>query len=185
MNSIKTKQLATMGILIAISIILVVSPLKFPWPAAPYLVYEPGDVPILMGGYIYGPIAGIILTIITAVIQTLTVSKDGLYGCLMHIFATSTLVGVSSYIYSKKKNFTGAIIGAVFGSLAMTVMMLILNLILDPIFYNMTLDAVIKLILPAFLPFNLLKSVVNSLIFLLIFKSSGRLLLKIANNKEL
>lgn len=180
MSRSKIKQLTTMGILIAISIILVVSPLKFPWPAAPFLVYEPGDVPILLGGFVFGPVAGLILTVITSIIQSLTVGKDGIFGCIMHIIATSALVGVSSLIYMKKKTFKRAIVGAVAGSLSMAALMVIFNLALDPVFYGMSFDAVAKLVLPAFLPFNLLKSGINSIVFLLIFKSAGSLLLRIA-----
>ena len=180
MTSSKIKQITTMGILIAISIILVVSPLKFPFPTAPFLVYEPGDVPIMVGGFIFGPVAGIVLTVITSVVQSLTVAKDGIFGCIMHILATSALVGVSSLIYTRKKTFKRAIIGSVIGSLSMAAVMLVLNLALDPIFYGMTLDAVMKLVFPAILPFNLMKAGVNSIIFLLIFKSTGKILLRIA-----
>lgn len=178
MTSNKIKQITTMGILIAISIILVVSPLRFPWPLAPFLVYEPGDVPILIGGFIFGPIAGVILTVITSIVQALTVSQDGIFGCVMHILATSSLVGISALIYSKKKTFKSAIVGCVIGSVAMTVVMGILNLALDPFFYGMTFDAVLKLMVPAILPFNFIKAVLNSIVFLIIFKSAGDIFLR-------
>ncbi len=180
MASNKIRQITIMGILIAISIILVVSPLRFPFPTAPFLVYEPGDVPILVGGFVFGPVAGVLLTVITSIVQSITVAKDGVFGCIMHIFATSALVGISSIIYYRKKTFTRAIVGVVMGSLAMTAVMVVLNLALDPIFYGMTLEAVVKLVFPAILPFNLMKSGINSIVFLLIFRSAGRVLLRIA-----
>ncbi len=183
MTSSKIKQITTMGILMAISIILVVSPLRFPWPVAPFLVYEPGDVPILIGGFVFGPIAGVVLTVITSVVQALTVAQDGIFGCIMHILATSSLVGISALIYSKKKTFKSAILGCVIGSLAMTVVMGILNLALDPFFYGMTLDAVIKLMIPAILPFNFIKAALNSIVFLVIFKSAGDVLLRTVQKK--
>lgn len=180
MASSKIRQITIMGILIAISIILVVSPLRFPFPTAPFLVYEPGDVPILVGGFVFGPVAGVLLTVITSIVQSITVAKDGVFGCIMHIFATSALVAISSIIYYRKKTFTRAIVGVIMGSLAMTGVMVVLNLALDPIFYGMTLDAVVKLVFPAILPFNLMKSGINSIVFLLIFRSAGRVLLRIA-----
>ncbi len=183
MTSSKIKQITTMGILMAISIILVVSPLRFPWPLAPFLVYEPGDVPILIGGFVFGPIAGVVLTVITSVVQALTVAQDGIFGCIMHILATSSLVGISALIYSKKKTFKRAILGCVIGSIAMTVVMGILNLALDPFFYGMTLDAVIKLMIPAILPFNFIKAALNSIVFLVIFKSAGDVLLRTVQKK--
>ena len=111
MNSSKIKQLTIMGILIAISIILIISPLRFPFPAAPFLEYDAGDIPILMGGFIFGPLAGILLSVVTSIVQAVTVSSgSGWIGCVMHIFAASALVGVSSAIYSRNRTnqfFTG------------------------------------------------------------------------------
>jgi riboflavin transporter FmnP len=182
MNKYSTKKLTTMGILTAISIILIISPLRFPFPAAPFLEYDAGDIPILIGGFIYGPISGILLTVVASVIQALTVSSaSGWVGCIMHIFATSSLVGIAAGIYSKKRTLKVAIIGLILGSLSMTAIMIVLNLIINPLFYGMTVDTVKQLILPAILPFNLMKAGINSFITLLIYKSIGALLEHITN----
>ena len=170
-----------MGILVAISVILIISPLRFPFPLAPFLEYDAGDIPILMGGFIFGPVAGIVLSVITSVVQALTVSSSsGWIGCAMHIFAASALVGSSSAIYSRNKTTKGLILAAAVGTLAMTAVMIPLNLIFYPLFTGTPVNAVIELIVPVLLPFNLMKAGINSVVFLLIFKSSGKLLLKIA-----
>lgn len=180
MNRSKIQKLTTMGILVAISIVLIFL-LRIPFPAAPFLEYDAGDIPVLIGGFIYGPLAGIIITVIASVVQALTVSSvSGWIGCFMHIFATSALVGIAGIVYSKKKTLKWAIIGLICGSLAMTAIMILLNLILDPLFYGMPIDTVKQLIVPALLPFNLLKAGINSLITLLIYKSVGKLLNHIA-----
>jgi riboflavin transporter FmnP len=169
-----------MGILVAISIVLILL-LRIPFPTATFLEYDAGDIPILIGGFIYGPLAGIALTIAASVVQALTVSSaSGWIGCVMHIFATSALVGIAAAIYKKNKTLKRAIIGLICGSIATTAIMIVLNLIMDPLFYAMPVDAVIKLILPALLPFNLLKAGINSIITLLVYKSVGKLLRHIA-----
>lgn len=180
MKTTNIKKLATMGILIAISIILVVSPLRFPFPAAPFLEYEPSDVPILIGGFIYGPLAGIVLAVVTSIIQALTVSSgSGWIGCVMHIFAATALVGTSSAIYFRKKTIKAAIVGVICGTLAMTAVMIPLNLIFYPLFANTPVDAVLKMIVPILLPFNLLKAGINSIITLIIYKSIGKVIHRI------
>ncbi len=180
MNRFRIKQITTMGILIALSIILILSPLRFPFPASPHLEYDAGDIPILMGGFIFGPLAGIILSIVTSVVQALTVSSSsGWIGCAMHIFAASALVGSSSAVYSRSKTTKGLILAAIVGTLSMTAVMIPLNLIFYPLFTGNTLSAVIELIVPVLLPFNLMKAGINSVVFVLIFKSSGKLLMKI------
>lgn len=170
-----------MGILIAISIILIISPLRFPFPAAPFLEYEASDVPILIGGFIYGPVAGIILAIVSSIVQALTVSSgSGWIGCIMHIFAASALVGTASAIYFRKKTMKAAIIGLICGTLAMTGVMIPLNLIFYPLFANTPVDAVLKMVVPILLPFNLMKAGINSIITLIIYKSVGKVIHQIA-----
>ncbi len=175
------KKLVTMGILIAISIILVVSPLRFPFPPAPFLEYEASDVPILIGGFIYGPVAGIVLAIFTSVVQALTVSTgSGWIGMLMHIFAASALVGTSAAIYSRKKTKKTAVIGLICGSIAMTAVMIPFNLVFAPLFMNTPVSAVVKMIVPVLIPFNLMKAGLNSIITFLLYKQVGKLLHRIA-----
>ncbi len=180
MNSSRIRKMTTMGVLVAISVILILSPLKFPFPAAPFLVYDAADVAIIIGGFIFGPVEGIILTIVTAIVQTLAVSSDGWIGCIMHIVATSALVGISSIVYMKKKTLKSAVTGLILGSLAMTALMIPMNMIFYPLFAGTPVDAVIKMIVPALLPFNLMKAGLNSAIALLLYKSTGKLLSQIA-----
>ena len=76
MKSEKIRKLVTMAMLAALSIVLVYV-VHFPiFPAAPFLEYDPADIPILIGTFAYGPVAGIILTVVVSVIQGMTVSAS-------------------------------------------------------------------------------------------------------------
>ncbi len=67
----RTKKLTVMAMLIAISVVLVYL-VRFPiFPTASFLEYDPADIPILIGAFAYGPLAGIILTVAASVIQGL------------------------------------------------------------------------------------------------------------------
>lgn len=181
MNSSSIRKMTIMGVLIAISAILIISPLKFPFPPAPFLVYDAADVSIIIGGFIFGPVEGVILTVVTAIVQTLVAPAGGGWiGCIMHIVATSALVCTASIIYRRRKTLKSAMIGLILGSLAMTALMIPMNMIFYPLFSGTPISAVIKLIVPALLPFNLLKAGLNSIIALLLYKSAGRLLSQIA-----
>ena len=98
------KKLAVMAVLVAVSVVLVYL-VHFPlFPAAAYLEYDPADIPILIGAFLYGPVAGLILTAAASVIQAFTVSaQNHVYGLIMHILATGTLTTVSSLIYRRRK----------------------------------------------------------------------------------
>lgn len=165
-----TEKIAKMGMLIAVSIILVYL-IRFPLiPMADFLEYEPGDVPILIGGFAFGPPAGILMTLIVSIIQGVTVSaKAGLYGILMHVIATGTLVFVSSSVYRFNKTKRGGAMSLVFGSAAMVVVMIPANLIITPLFMGVARLVIIKM-LPFIILFNIMKAGINSLITFVLYK---------------
>ena len=107
----KVRKLVTMAMLAALSIVLVYV-IHFPiFPAASFLEYDPADIPILIGTFAYGPLAGVLLTVVVSVIQGMTVSSgSGLMGIAMHIFATSILVLVAGNIYRVKHTKKGAVL---------------------------------------------------------------------------
>ncbi|MCI5753208.1 MAG: ECF transporter S component [Clostridiales bacterium] len=169
------KKLAVMAVLVAVSVVLVYL-VHFPlFPAAAYLEYDPADIPILIGAFLYGPVAGLILTAAASVIQAFTVSaQNHVYGLIMHILATGTLTTVSSLIYRRRKTRRAAVIGLLCGTAAMGLIMLPANHFLTPLFMGVPTGAVDALLLPAILPFNLIKAGANSLLTFLLYKSVSR-----------
>ncbi|NCB51980.1 MAG: ECF transporter S component [Clostridia bacterium] len=176
----KTRKLTTMAVLAALSIVLVAI-IHFPiFPAAPYLEYDPADIPILIVGFAFGPLAGIAVTIVAAVIQGLTVSaQSGLYGIIMHIVATSTFVTVTSVAYKRHKNRKAAAISLIAGALAMAAIMAAANMIVTPAFTGMPAAAIKDLLIPVIIPFNLIKAGINGLVTFVIYKSVSKLIHRI------
>ncbi|MDD7215594.1 MAG: ECF transporter S component [Firmicutes bacterium] len=166
----KTARLAKMAMLVAISIVLVAI-VRFPiFPAVAFLEYDPADIPIMVGTFAFGPGAGILLTVVTSVLQGVTVSaKSGAYGIIMHIIATSTLVIVAGLIYRKEKTKKHAIMGLLCGTAAMTLIMIAANLVITPLFMGVPRSAVWDL-MPFIAAFNVVKAGVNSLVTFLIYK---------------
>ncbi|MDQ9708161.1 ECF transporter S component, partial [Acinetobacter baumannii] len=67
----KIKILTNMAMLASLSFVLVLL-INFPiLPAVPFMKYDPADIPILIGSFLFGPIGGLILTAIVSVIQGL------------------------------------------------------------------------------------------------------------------
>ena len=178
-----TARLAKMAMLVAISIVLVML-IHFPiFPAVAFLEYDPADIPILIGTFAFGPAAGVVLTVVTAVLQGLTVSSSsGLYGIIMHIIATGAYVLASSLFYKKHKTKKWAAVAIVIGTVTMVVCMFFANLIITPYFMmgavnSGTVSAVLSL-MPFILLFNLIKAGVNGLITFFIYKRVKHLFLK-------
>ncbi len=174
----KTVVLAKMGMLVAISIVLVYL-VHFPiFPAVPYLEYDPADISIFIGTFAFGPIAGILLTCVTAVIQGVTVSATGhTYGIIMHILATGSFVLVAGNIYKRMKSKKGALIALGAGTITMVVVMYFANLVVTPLYTGLPLDA-IKGLMPFILAFNLVKAGINSVVTFLLYKRISQFLHK-------
>ena len=173
-----TVKLAKMAMLVAISIVLVYL-IRFPiFPAAPFLEYDPADIPILIGTFAFGPLSGILITIVTAIIQGFTVSaQSGVYGILMHIIATGAFVLTAGLIYRGGKTRKRAIIALLCGILAMTTIMVPANLIITPIFMGAPRAAVIGM-LPIIIAFNLIKAGANGAVTFLLYKRISKFLHK-------
>lgn len=165
-----TVKLAKMGMLVAVSIVLVYF-IHFPiFPAVAFLEYDPADIPILIGTFAFGPLAGILLTIVTSVIQGLTVSAaSGLYGILMHIIATSVMVLVAGIIYKRNKTRKGAVIALLCGVIAWVIVMIGANLVITPLFMGVPREVVWQL-MPFIAGFNAIKAGVNAIITFLLYK---------------
>lgn len=137
---------------------------------AGFLTYEPKDVILMIGGFIFGPIAGITMSLVVCLIEMVTISTTGFIGLIMNFLASGVFVGVGSVIYLKKKTLTTAIIGLIASALSMIVVMLLWNYIVTPMYMGIPREAVADMILPVLLPFNAIKAFLNSALVLLLYK---------------
>ena len=178
-NSDKIIRTAIMAMLTALSIVLVYT-IHLPLiPAAPFLEYDPADIPVLIGAMMLGPVSGIIILLAVCIIQALTVSaSSGIIGFFMHFIASSVLVLVASLIYSRKKNTVSLLVGLIAGSIAMTAVMIPLNLVFTGIFLGAGTQTVIGMLIPAIIPFNLLKAGINSAVTFAVFTPISHILKK-------
>jgi riboflavin transporter FmnP len=177
MQNEKTKNIARLGVLAALSVVLVYL-IHFPIiPSAPFLEYDPDAVPILLGTFAMGPFYGMILTVVTCVIQGLTVSAtSGWYGIAMHIIPTGTYVVVAGLIYWKNRTKKGAVIAMLLGIAAWVLVMIPANLFVTASYMGAPREVIAAMLPTAIIPFNLIKSGVNSVITFLLYKRISNLL---------
>jgi riboflavin transporter FmnP len=139
-------------------------------PVVLFLKYEPKDVIITIGGFIYGPLTAFAISAIVSLAEMLTVSDTGFIGLVMNILSSCTFACTASFIYKKKHTLAGAVYGLVTGWLLTTAIMLLWNYFITPIYMGYPRDAVAQLLIPVFLPFNLLKGALNGSFTLLLYK---------------
>ncbi|MCL2111708.1 MAG: ECF transporter S component [Clostridiales bacterium] len=165
-----TLKLAKMALLTAIAFIcsFVHFPLLF---AFPFLEYELSSIPLLIAGFVFGPIRGMIIAVVVVGLRVVTGTAPNVpYGPIMNIIAACVLVLVSAAIYQKFKTKKWGLIALIVGGLCATAAMVPANLIFTPLFMGAPLEAVKELILPAIIPFNLLKAAINTVVVFLLYK---------------
>ena len=165
-----TKKIAMLGMLAAlayIAVLLVHIPI---FPSAPFLDYEPKDVVLTIGGFIFGPLATFALAAVVSLVEMVTISATGIIGCIMNLMGSCAFACTAAWVYKRNHTLKGAVIGLGIGCIAMTAFMILWNYLITPLYMGTPREVVAGMLLPVFLPFNLLKSVLNAGLTLLIYK---------------
>ncbi|EOS59474.1 hypothetical protein C815_02180 [Firmicutes bacterium M10-2] len=169
MGNSKTKKITTIGLLCAMAMVLNLL-ISFPLvPAVSFLKFDPKDIIIVIGGFIYGPMSAFVISVITSVLE-IFFRGGTILDVLMNVIASCTFACTAAFIYKKMHTKNGAMVGLLAGTLFSTVSMTLWNYIITPIYFNMPREAVVGLLLPGIIPFNILKCGINSGITLFVYK---------------
>ena len=135
-----------------------------------FLTFDLKNVILAIGSLIFGPICGIITSLVVSVIEMITISDTHIWGCLMNFLSSAIYVSIAGLIYKYKRTLFGAIIGLFVASVALTAAMIPLNLLITPIYTGAPIETVKEMIIPLLLPFNAIKAILSSAVTLLIYK---------------
>ncbi len=182
------KPMAIMGILGAIAVVLMLFEIPL-WFAPPFYELDFSEVPVLIGAFVLGPIAGIIIEFIKILLNlVITGTQTAGTGEFANFLIGCSFIVPASIVYYKNKTLKSAIKGMTIGTLCMVILGAFMNaFVLLPLyayFFKMPIDALIEmgtkvnpainnlssLIFYAVIPFNLLKGVLVSLLTILIYK---------------
>lgn len=179
-------KVVKLGVLAAVSIVLAAT-VHFPiFPAISFIEYDMGDVPIVIGALAYGPWWGLALTVVTAIIQGVTVSAaSGPIGILMHILSTGSGVLAATLVYNRHKSKKGAVISLLVFVPAVTLTMLICNYFLTPLYmvspdfpYRAAQQQKVVPLMGFILLINLIKCTANAVFIYFLYKPMSRYFLK-------
>ena len=134
-----------------------------------FLSIDVGDVVIVIASFIYGPVAGVIVSLISAAASFLY-SGTGFWGFIMDFASSAAFVFVASFIYSRKRDFKSAIIGIGVSVITTTAFMIPMNILITPLYTKAPTEYVISLIPTLLLPFNHAKTLLNGAAALVIYK---------------
>ncbi|MGE7273492.1 ECF transporter S component [Brevibacillus panacihumi] len=172
-----TKRLVTIPMLAAVAFIL--QYLEFPIPFTPsFLKLDFSTLPALIGGLMYGPVAGVVIEVMKNVLHMLFKNTDGLIiGEVANVLAGSIFVVSAVLMQRLAKGKQGFLTGLAIGALLMTVVMAFMNawflLPAYAVLYQMPMeqllssfgaDSVWSLILYGIVPFNIFKGAILALV---------------------
>lgn len=148
-----------------------VSYLEFPiFPAAPFLQMDFSLVFVLLGGFLYGPAAAIVISGIKECLRLFTSGTAGV-GELANFIVTVSFVVVPTLVYRFKKGLPVVIITLAVGCFLEIGVSLLTNRYINfPLFMGEGAAAQFELLWWYVLLFNLIKSVAVSLVTVLLYK---------------
>ena len=196
-NYFSATRIAMIALFSALAGVLYILNFSIPFAFPGFLEFRFSDVPVLIGTFALGPVAGCIIIVFMVLIKLVIVSTSTYFvGDLADILVGFALVIPVGLIYNKNRTFKGALLGLGVGSLISTALAVLLNRILlvpayvtlmfggswepilgmmTPLFPNCTRENFYSLYLwVSVLPFNLLRCLVASLLTLLVYKRISR-----------
>lgn len=191
---LSTKKVAMIGMFSAIAAILMV--LEFPLPfAPPFYKLDFSELPVLIGAFAFGPVAGVMIEFCKIVLKLLFKGTTTAFvGDLANFIIGCSFILPASIIYMLRKTKKTAFVGSAIGTICMTVFGTAFNAIyLLPKFaqiYGMPLDVIISMgtainssitgvtsfVIFAVAPLNILKGASVSAITLVIYKKLSPIL---------
>jgi len=163
----KVKRMVILAMLAAMAYLLVC---VVRIPVVLFLSYEPKDVVITVGGFLFGPMASLVVSAVVSLVEMFTISQTGPVGCIMNLLSTCAFACTAAAVYKKKRTLIGAVVGLCLGAAVMTGAMLLWNWLVTPLYMGVERQAVEAMLIPAFLPFNLLKAGLNTALTLAVYK---------------
>jgi len=207
-KSLKRKQLirkmTLMSILAAFSVVLYF--IRFPLPIfVSFLEINFSNVPILLASFLFGPIEGIIVSLIRTIIKV-PFSSTLCVGELQDFIISIAISCISGLYYKKNKTKKGALIALLLSSITWVIIGVLSNAFVSiPIYIEFMFNGddtvlinmigallpnvtkenyLIKYLLLSCLPFNILLSALVSIVTFLIYKKSSYLFKSYINKEE-
>ncbi len=189
-----TRAIVTIGMLSAIAGILYC--IDFSIPISPsFYKLDFSELPALIGGFAFGPVAGVLIEFLKVLIKLLLKSTTTAFvGDLANFLVGCMLVLPATVIYQFHKSKKTALLGCIAGTVIMTVFGTIFNAVyLIPAFanlYGMPLEAILGMgsainpavkdiwsfVLLMVAPLNLIKGTMISVITMLVYKKLSPIL---------
>lgn len=194
-----TKNIVLIAMFSALAAVLMLIEVPLPFLAPSFYEMDLSEVPIMIGTFIMGPVAGVIMEAVKILLKLFIKGTSTAYvGDFANFCIGCCYVVPAGIIYRKLKSKKNAIKGLIAGTVTMAVAGVALNYFLMIPFYvkffKMPLDVILGMgaeiypvisnkltfVLLCVVPFNLLKGIIIGIITLLVYKRISILIKRIS-----
>lgn len=195
----KTKKLVMAALLGALAAILMV--LDFNVPLAPeFIKFDFSDFPVLIGGFVFGPLTGVLIAFLKIVLNLLFKPTTTMFvGEASNFLLSVCYMGVACLFYRKHRTKKGAVMGMALATVTTSLFAIASNiLVMFPMYaklFGMSIEQIVgmvsavnpfvkdvtTMVIASLVPFNLFKYGVISLITFISYKKIEVILKKYSN----
>ena len=132
----KTRVLTGCALLTAVSVVLqfLEFPISFLIPS--FIKFDFSDLPVLIGSFAYGPVAGVSIALLKNIIH-MPFSSSAFIGEFSNFLLSASFALVAGLVYKKKKTKKNAFVAGLLASFAMAAVSLPLNyFLIYPLYYK-------------------------------------------------
>lgn len=184
-----TRKVAMIGMFSAVAGIMMLFEFPLPMIAPPFYELDLSELPVLICGFAFGPVAGVVTEFLKIMIKLFLKSTSTAFvGDLANFAVGCTMILPATILYHLKKSKTSAVISCIVGTICMAVFGTAFNAIyLIPAFsklYGIKLEAIIAMgtaihasidnivtfVILCVGPLNIIKGTAVSMITILIYK---------------
>ena len=195
MKNRSLSYITKVGILSALAAVLMLIEFPLPFIAPPCYELDFSELPVLIGSFALGPVAGVLIELFKNLLNLLINGTDTAFvGEFANFLMGCAFVLPAAIWYRLKKSRKAALLGMALGTIALTVVGTLVNyFVLIPMYsvlYNLPIDVIVgmgtainpaitnlpMLVVLCVAPFNLIKGVIISALTFVLYKRVSPLL---------
>ena len=188
-NRSKLRTMVQIAMLSAVSTVLMMFEFPIPFLAPPFIKMDFSEIPVLVGTFAMGPLAGVVIELLKNILHFVTYgTTTGGIGELSNFFIGCAFAVPAGIFYRKRKTRKNAVLGMAAGTLLMVIMGCLSNAFVMFPLYSMVMgipmdsfiamgtaihpaiDNMVTFVVLCMVPFNLVKGIIISMITLLLYK---------------
>ncbi len=171
-----TRRLAAIALFSAIATLLMWFPRIPLIPTAPFMTYDFSDIPVLIGTFALGPVAGFVIATLKALLHFFTYAPQGWIGVMMNWSITVAFILPAGLIYHLlKRDRAGALVGMAGGTVLFTIVAVLLNVYVALPLWGIPAEQVAEMVTTVVIPFNLLRGIISTVATMLLYRRTADL----------